>query len=168
MQCTECLQEDKKTQLLGEMLWKYCHREKTQWLITASIERLQWDLKTGQTLSGGLIVDCNYMSACWSGSVRKGSTHKSYAFRLQEHGAQARFVFCLLFNKRDLFSLSIPNSEEWTAFNLGPLPSHSVTLIFYSRCRPLHLDSYKNPSCCLCKHFSWVSQSHRASCICCK
>lgn len=40
-----------------------------------------------------------------------------------------KVFFRLLFNKRDLFYLSVPNSEEWTDFTLGSsftLPPHSV------------------------------------------
>lgn len=100
--------------------------------------------------------------------ARKGSTHKSYAFRLQEPyivGPQERFVFRLLFNKRDLFSLSVPNSEESTAFTLGPsftFPPHSVKHSYSILSADLSVfDSYKHPGCCLCKRFSWVSHSHR-------
>lgn len=44
-------------------------------------------------------------------------------------GAQRRFVFRLMFNKKDLFSLRVPNSQERVDSTLGssfPLPPPSI------------------------------------------
>lgn len=171
MQHTECLREDEKKNSNREKCSDNIATERTKGLITASSEWLQWDLKVEQTLLGGLIVDCNYMSAC----VRERSTHKSYEFIQAagaiHRGAQARFVFRMLFNKRDLFSLSVPNSEEWTEFTLRPsftFPPHSVKHSYSILSADFPILTQKHPGCCLCRHFIWVSQSHRASCICWK
>lgn len=132
MQCSDCLREDEKSSY-RQKCCRDIATERTKWLITASSEWLQWDRKVEQTFLGGLTVDCNYMSACWSGSACQRGEHLKIicvqATGAIHRGAQARFVFRLLFNKSDLFSLSVPNSEGQTDFTLGPsftLPPHSV------------------------------------------
>lgn len=94
---------------------------------------LQWEQKFSCTFFCGLIVDRKYTSACWSRSGYQREERSKIIWVLGEvaiHcGAQGKFVFRLMFDKKDLFQ-SIPNSEERTDFTLGiPSVKHSCSIL---------------------------------------